>query len=334
MMRAALLVALCVGAAHADPMYTLRMATVAPQGSAWANELSAFAREVGQASQGALRIHWYFGGVTGDEEETYERIKRGQLDGTASGGMICAIVAPSMLVMRLPGVFQNREEAAHVMTQLRPSHEVEARQNGYTLLVTTGLGPEVIFSRNPVRSMEDLRRTRFWRWSADRVGIETSKIMGIQTVPTTLDVAAKAYDDKQFDGFIAIPTAALAFQWSAQAHYITDLRVGFLTGCVLISNAAFDRLPLPLQGVVRGTISKYDMRFEDLGRRQDDALLGGLFTRQGMVQVPVDATFRGAFFSAARTAREKAGPRFTKPEVIEQVLRMLADYRGERSSKH
>ncbi len=333
MKAAALALLAWAGSAAAEPqaVHTLRLATVAPAGSAWANELQAWAREMESAAKNALKVRWYFGAVTGDEEETFERLKRGQLDGTASGGMICGMVAPSMLVMRLPGVFQSREEAAHVMTQLRPSHAAEARKNGYVLLVTTGLGPEVIFSRAPVRNMEDLRRTRLWRWSADRVGIEMARQMGFIMLPTPLDQAARTYDDGRVDGFMAIPTAALAFQWSAQAHYITDLRTGFLTGCVLVSNAAFDRLPLALQTVVRGSIAKYDMRFEDLGKRQDDALLGGLFARQGLVQVPADASFRAAFFSAARAARERAGSRFVKPEQLDQVLRMLADYRGERS---
>ena len=55
---------------------TLRMATVAPEGSAWANLLRDYGREVESATHGAVVVHWYFNGVTGDELETFAAIKQ------------------------------------------------------------------------------------------------------------------------------------------------------------------------------------------------------------------------------------------------------------------
>ena len=56
-----------------------------------------------------------------------EAIRNGNVDGIASGGMICERLAPSMKVQGLAGVFQSREEAAYVMERLRPSLEEETR---------------------------------------------------------------------------------------------------------------------------------------------------------------------------------------------------------------
>ena len=57
--------------------------------------------------------------------------------------------------------------------------------------------------------------------------------------------------EERVDGFIAIPTAALAYQWSAQARYFTPLRVGFLPGCMVMANAALDALPIEQQQALR-----------------------------------------------------------------------------------
>jgi TRAP-type transport system periplasmic protein len=316
------------GRARAEPI-TVRMASVAPEGSAWANLLRSWARELEIDTGGAVRVKWYFGGITGDELETFDGIGKGHLDGIASGGMICERLAPSMKIQGLAGVFQSRQEAAYVMERLRPTLEEETRRAGFELLIATGLGPEVVFSRTPVQTMADLRAMKLWRWSADEVGIAVSNEMGLHVVPTDLDAAAKAFDDGRIDGFIAIPTAALAFQWSTQARYITDLRAGYLTGCVVVAHRALDRLSADQQKLFRSLFAKYDALFQELGRRQDEALLGGLLQKQGLRPIPPSEGFRSEFFEAARAARERAAGRFIARATLDRVLKLLADYRAE-----
>jgi TRAP-type transport system periplasmic protein len=328
-LAAALAVALAGGAR--GEVVTLRLSTVAPEGSAWANFFRDWARELELVSAGSVKIKWYLGGVTGDELETFAAIRKGHLDGMASGGMICERLAPSMRVQGLPGMFQSREEAGYVMEELRATLEQETRRAGFELLIASGLGPEVIFSRTPVRTMADLRRLKLWRWSADDVGIAMSREMGFTIVATDVDQAARAYDDGRIDGFLAIPTGALAFQWSTQARYITDLRAGFLTGCIVVAHRALDRLSAEQQRLFRRLLAKYDALFQELGRRQDEALLGGLFQKQGVKPIPPSEGFRSEFFESARGARERAASRFIARPTLDRVLKLLADYRAEHS---
>ena len=50
-----------------------------------------------------------------------ERVRKGQLDGVASGQFLCEAAAPSMRVLRMPGVFQSRDEARDVVAHLLPT---------------------------------------------------------------------------------------------------------------------------------------------------------------------------------------------------------------------
>ena len=321
-------VAIAAATARAEPV-TLRMASVAPEGSAWANLLRGFAREMAVATHGDVLVKWYLGGVTGDEPETFAAIKQGHLDGMASGGMICERLAPSMRIQGLAGVFQSRGETAYVMERLRATIEDETRHAGFEMVIISGLGPEVIFTRTPVRKMSELQKLKMWQWSADEVGITVARAMGLTIVPTELDAAAKAYDEQRIDGFITIPTAALAFQWSTQARYITDLRPGYLTGCVAMTHRAVDRVPPAHRAVLRALYAKYDALFQDVGRREDDALLGGLLQKQGLTPVRPSEGFRSEFFEAARAARERTAGRLLPRALVDRVLKLLADYRAE-----
>ena len=73
----------------------MRVATIAPHGTAWEREFAAWARDVEAGTQGAVRIKLYASAVAGDEFTVLQRIKREQLDG-AIGSESCMRVAPSL----------------------------------------------------------------------------------------------------------------------------------------------------------------------------------------------------------------------------------------------
>jgi TRAP-type C4-dicarboxylate transport system substrate-binding protein len=315
--------------AGADPAYVLRMATAAPEGTAWARLLRSFGRDVETATAGQVRMKWYLGGVAGDELQMGERVKKGQLDGVASGGPLCTRLAPSMRVLGLVGLFQSRGEAAYVMGRLKPTLDEEFQQSGFSYLGELTVGPIVLFTRRPVESLTELRRTPMWIWNLDDVlGAETQQL-GLRTVPLSVERAARAYDDATVDGFLAVPAAALAFQWSTQARYVTDLHAAVLNGCMIIANRAFDPLPLEAQRAVRTAVARVVVQLDDVGRAQDEALLDGLFARQGLKVLRANDTFRSEFFEAARVGRERLGQKLVPEQLLLRVTSWLADFRAE-----
>jgi TRAP-type C4-dicarboxylate transport system substrate-binding protein len=320
-----LLCTVLTGVVEAEPI-KLRMATIAPEGSGWARELAAFARDVATGTNGAVNIKIYYSSVAGDEFTVIDRIKRDQLDG-AIGSESCMLLAPSIKVTRIVGLFQSREESAYVLTRLRPLLDREFLANGFVNLGQANLGPELLFTRQPINSIAELRKTRLWIWDLDSSLRKQAPVIGLDVVPLPIENAGHAYDDKRVDGFIAIPSGALAFQWSAQASYLEDLRVSYRSGCIFFANRAFDALPIQAQTYLKTSASaKLRARINDLGKQQDDALIGGLFARQGLRPVAVSARFRTEFFELANDARGRQS--VVDPQLLNQVLTWLADYRG------
>jgi TRAP-type C4-dicarboxylate transport system substrate-binding protein len=315
------------GSARADRV-VWRIATSAPDATGWARELRAFARDVENGTDGAVAIKWYFGGIAGDEQEAMGRIAKAQLDGIAAG-ILCARVAPSMRVFAVPGVIQGRDEADYVAQKMAPKYAAEAQSAGYAVLFTSGLGAATVFSRSPVTTMAELRATRLWHWNLDDVGAAALRAMGLPIWAAPLDEASRAFDDHKIDGFISVPSGALAFQWSTQARFITDLRVGYREGCFLVTNRVWDRLTHGQREAVMAAAAKCSHRFDDLGREQDQQLMGGLFARQGLHVSTPSPSLRAQYFEAARSARERLGETLLPRALLDQVMRILADYRAE-----
>src|SRR5439155_22610639 len=107
-------------------------------------------------------ITWHFSGMNGDDAQVAERIEKAQLDGVASTGLLCERLSPSMRVLGMPGLFGDPAELRYVTRQLQPLVTAEMTRAGFTLLATSGLGPAIIFSRAPIRTMAQLRATRLW----------------------------------------------------------------------------------------------------------------------------------------------------------------------------
>ena len=329
-MRAFVAIALLCATAHAET-HVIRIATVAPQGSSWAHEIELFGRAVENRSHGSVRLKFYFDAKAGNELEVKQRIERGQLDGTGSGGMMCNEVAPSMKVLRLTGLFQTAGEASYVVGRLTPRFEKEAEARGYTLLALASLGGSTIFSRKPVKSIDQLRKVKLWRWESDEIGNAIATSMGFDVVPLPLEKAARAFDDGKVEAFYSIPTAALAFQFYVQAPYILSLTGDFLYGCLVVRSGVLDELGDSEREIIQSESAKFAMRLAELTRRQDAELLdGGIFGRQGGKLLAVSSKFRADFNQATRQAREQLDDRLVAKTLIKEVVTMLAEYRGER----
>jgi len=309
---------------------TLRIAVLAPDGTSWARDAKAWARDIESASGGRLGVHLYFGGITGDDVEVEKRLHKEQLDGALSGGIMCQNVAPSLRVMRIPGMIQDLDEGNFVLTRLFPTLRAEARSRGFQLLVFTWLGRDVVLSRTPIDSMDALRRLRLWQWSLEPALTAYTRAMGLNVVPLAIGDAGRAYEDGRLDGYVAIPAAILAFQWYARRMYLARLPFSPVIGCLVMSAAAFDRLPMDLRDIFAGESARSALRFTETARAQEAQLLDrGLFVKQGMTMTPVPMILRAQFLDAARAARDKVGASIVPAELLIKVQAWLADYRNE-----
>lgn len=319
-------------AAADEPKHKLRIATEAPDGTAWANIFHRFASDVEKDTKGDVEAKFYLNGIAGTEDEVFKRLDAGTLDGAVSGGPICRKVMPSMRVFEVIALFQNQEEATYALRELNPALEAEAHKAGYDLLTTGSLGPVVMFTREPITSMAELQQTRLWAWDLNEVLLKEATAMKLKIVATAVEAAQEAFDDKRVDGFATTPVTALAFQWYVGTKHLTDLRLGYLMGCFVLRQSALDALPPDQQAIVRKNAVKMGARIDAENKRSDQKLIGETYERLGVKSSPVSKKFRAEFFEAARAGRKGLDEAHLVPQdLLDKVTQMLADYRAEHN---
>ncbi|HZS38558.1 MAG TPA: TRAP transporter substrate-binding protein DctP, partial [Polyangia bacterium] len=154
-----------------------------------------------------------------------------------------------------------------------------------------------------------------------------------KTLQTPLDQANQAYEDGRVDGYVVIPQAALAFQMSTRAKYLTDFRSAFLTGCLLVSSRSWDRLPHEYREVVRAAAAKGAARIDEVSRALDEQLLGGLFQRQGLQAIAPAPELEREFLAEAHRARDQLGEKVAPAATMRKILAAMADYYSEHTAR-
>src|SRR4029078_3511321 len=127
-------------AAVAQAATVIKIATVAPDGTAWMREMRAGADAVKKRNDGRVEIKYYPGGVMGDEPSVLRKIKIGQLQGGAFTGGEFSQTNKDAQIYSIPFLFKNLDEVDKVRAQLDPMFKKSFESSGFEAVAISGGG--------------------------------------------------------------------------------------------------------------------------------------------------------------------------------------------------
>lgn len=244
------------GNAAASPRYSIKFATVPPEGSTWIKHLRTIDKDIRKKSSGQLGFRIYAGGIAGDELDVLKKIRIGQIHSTAFSGVGFGQILPMVRVLDLPFLFRNNKEIDLVHRKLRDFFSRAFRKKGFELLGWAEVGNVHLFSKKPIRSVNDFSGLKVWTWSGDPIAKETFSAMGVNPIPLAITDVTTAINTGMIDTVYAPPLGALALQWHSSMNYMTALPFVHSTGAALISLKYLNKLPDNLSGLLVGTFNR------------------------------------------------------------------------------
>ena len=118
-----LLMLLILGISSKLQAAELKLALLAPEGSAWHKIMSQWNKELVQKSGGQLKLKIYAGGVLGDEKDVIRKMQIGQVQMGGFTGLGLGLVNPEVRVLELPMMFGSYEEVDYVTKKVQPKLE-------------------------------------------------------------------------------------------------------------------------------------------------------------------------------------------------------------------
>ena len=255
--------------AGARPQYLIKFATVAPEGSTWIKQLRKLDKEVRAKSDGKLGFLIYAGGIAGDELDVLRKIRIGQIHCAAFTGVGFGQILPMVRVLDLPFLFHNNDEIDLVHRELTPFFSKEFQKRGFELLAWAEIGNVYLFSKKPIKKVEDLRGLKVWAWSGDPIVKETFAAMGVNPILLAITDVTTALNTGMINTVYAPPLGAMALQWYTSVSYMMSLSLAHSTGAILISSKYYNKLPQKLAKILTSSFDKGMKELTSILREQN-----------------------------------------------------------------
>jgi tripartite ATP-independent transporter DctP family solute receptor len=290
--------------AQADDVYTMKIATVAPEGTPWSDGLAQFKKMAEANSGGKLKVKVFFGGILGDENDTVQQTQRGQIQGVgASTGAIASLV-PELNVLEMPFLFKTAAEADYVLDgPALPVLEKAFRDRGLQLGFWSengyrSFGTTFGFIKSPadlkghkMRSQENPVHMAMWTsFGASPVAIPTTEVL------TSLQTGV-------IDGYDQTPLYASAAQWVSNTKYYTLTNHIYQPAAIVLNKGWYDALPADLQKVILSTRADLMVRMRKEIRALHPILVANFASMKVQTYTPT-ATELATFEGPAKTARD------------------------------
>jgi tripartite ATP-independent transporter DctP family solute receptor len=236
----------------ADAEYTLKIATVAPDRTPWADLLKRYEKAVEKGSGGRIQVRVYLNGIKGDEQSIVRQVFKGdsiQMGGVSTGSM--STVVPDVDILELPYLFDSAEEADRLLDGPgRPILDRMVEEKGFKLLMFSengyrNFGTTFGFVKTPA----DLAQKKM-RSQESPVHVETWRALGASPVTISVGEVLSAMQTGVVEGFDNTPLFTFAASWYQSIKYYTISEHIYQPALLVINKAWWDQLPPDLQEVM------------------------------------------------------------------------------------
>jgi TRAP-type C4-dicarboxylate transport system substrate-binding protein len=255
---------------------TLKIATLAPDGTSWMKAMRSVAQEIEEKTEGRVKLRFYPGGVMGNDNSVLRKIRVGQLHGGALTGGGLASLDPDTQLYSAPFIFHSYEEADYVRKQLDPLLQKNLEKAGFISFGFSEGGFAYLMSNEPLRRVEELRAQKVWSPEGDEVSHTAFQALGVAPIPLPLTDVLTGLQTGLINTVGTSPVGAIALQWHTRIQYLTDMPLLYLYGTLLIQERAFNRLSPQDQITVRNVMQKAFQQINAQSRQDNEGALKAL----------------------------------------------------------
>lgn len=313
----------CIGANAA----TIKIATVAPDGTVWMKEMRAAAEAVKAKTSDRVEIKFYPGGVMGDDATVLRKIKIGQLQGAAFTGGESAQITGDGNVYSLPFQFRTQDEVDKVRAKVDPLLKASFEKAGFVVPGITGGGFAYLMSVKDIKNKDDLKSAKVWVPQGDHVSEVAFKEAGVTPISLPLADVYTSLQTGLIDTAANTTSGAIAFQWHTKVKHMLDVPLEYVVGLLVIDKKVYDALSADDKKVVDGEIGAAFAHL-DASTRVDNTQARDALQKQGVSITSTSADERKAWEAIGVAARKDlSGTGGISPELSAAVNKALDEAR-------
>jgi TRAP-type C4-dicarboxylate transport system substrate-binding protein len=312
---------------------TVKLASLAPDGSVWDLAIEEMGADWADATDGRVRLRVYPGGVAGDEPDVVRKMRIGQLHAAALtvGGLM--EIDDAFRVFGIPMFFDSYEELYFVLDRMTPVLSQRLEERGYVLLNWAHAGWVHLFSTEPVTSLEQLKTAKLFVGAGDDRSVQWWKNNGYRPVPLAKTDILTGLQTGMIEALPSPPLAALLLQWYKQAPHMLDIGLAPLVGATIVQKRVWQRLDeADRQSLLAGAAELGETLEREVPGQDRESVAE--MEKRGLEVVRVDDPEQLRLFRAAAEefAESVRGDRLP-PEILQMARDARAAYRSRQSEE-
>ena len=321
---------LTASAAWSDSRITIKLGTLAPEGSVWHDALLDVRERWRKITGGNLELRIYAGGVLGGEDEMVRKLQRRSLDAVGITGAGLPRLDRSVDVLNIPLLFESYEELDYVRNGIAPQLERRLEDRGFKVLSWSDGGWAYFFTKAPVRTPDDLRKLRLWISSGAPEAEKLFKKFGLQVVPLPVTDMLTGLQTGLVEAIDVPPLFALLDRSYRLTGHMTDLRWAPVNGAVVMSARSWNRIPAERQSALLEAVRDVARVVQSKIRQAGEKSIVEMQAR-GLKVVPIDADTYALWRREAQAAYPELRRSIGFPKLFDSVLRLAAEFKkGQR----
>jgi TRAP-type C4-dicarboxylate transport system substrate-binding protein len=222
---------------------TIRLASLAPENTAWGQAINRLAAEWSRVTNGQINVTVFHGGTAGDESQVMALLRSNQIQAGVFTSMGLNSLVPELMAISYPFLIRNDAELDEVMSKVKPDLDARMQQSGFITLAWARAGWVKLFSKVPLTTPSELRRIRLGSGSDDQSMIQAFRILGYQIVPANLSEQLFALQSGRIDAIYNSPIFAAGNQLFGVAGNMSNINVAPFMGGILMNEVTWRRIP-------------------------------------------------------------------------------------------
>lgn len=248
----------------------IKMATLAPSGSVWHENLKEIAAEWSKASGGSVTVRIYPDGVAGDEADMVRKIRIGQLQGAMITNAGLSRIITEANALTIPLAVDSWESLDRVRNVLKPRLEKLLEEQGIVVLNWGDGGWVRFFVSNPDVSVKTVQKAKLFVWSSDDGTADLWKASGFNAIPLASTDILPGLQTGMINAYNTTATVALASQWFPFTPYMIDMPWAPLIGVTVVNKNTWEKIPEAMRPELKRIAEEAMKRLQKEVRKMDE----------------------------------------------------------------
>ncbi|MGD9261032.1 MAG: TRAP transporter substrate-binding protein DctP, partial [Desulfobacterales bacterium] len=308
---------------------TIKIATLAPEGSAWINNLNDLNAEVKKKTNNSVLFKIYPGGVLGDEKDMIRKMYVGQIHAAILTSAGLSGIFNEMDVFQIPFLFETYDEVDYVIKKMAPFFEDGFEKKGYRVLGWSEGGFIRLMSTKPIANLSDLQKAKVWTWEDAPMAQAIFDEADVSAIPLSIPDVLVGLQTGLVEVVYAPPTGAISLQWFTKTKYMTDVPLIYLIGAVVVKKNIFKKIPPDHQQVLIDICTEHMEQLKLTLRKENQEAIK-VMTKHGVKLIKPTQVQIEEFKKVSQNAmNNQTGKSFSK-KVRDEVMTHLEEYRKSK----